>query len=112
MRVVHDYADRRPTPPAASGSPAVATTGGDPLFLHARSEGRWGDGLRVRVRFTSRPLPVVVDDPSHLLVAPRAWVPGGTLLRLSGPGDVQELRYVDSSVVEPEPAGPGSRRVL
>ncbi len=118
VRVVHEHADRvadaagRSSGTLFAGAAEVATTGGDPLLLHARTEGRWGDALRVAVRFTSRPLPVVVDDPSHLVVASRDWVPGGTLLRLSGPGDVQELQYVDSSVVEPEPAGPGSRRVL
>lgn len=114
VRVVHEHPD--PLADAAGRATGVLgglqTRSGDPIDLFARDEGRWGDRLRATLRFTARPLPVLVAGTSEIVVDRREWVPGGSVLRLSLAGDVQELRVVDSSLEEPDPGGPGRRRVL
>lgn len=114
VRIVHAHADRfADAGGRASGTiGGLATTGGVPIRLFARSEGRWGDGLRGTLRFATRPLSFEAPGPSRLVVDRGEWVPGGSLLRLTLDGGVQELRYVDASIEEPDPAGPGRRRVL
>jgi hypothetical protein len=114
VRVVHEHADRFADAAArASGRlGALATTDGTPIELFARNEGRWGDRLHATLRFRTRPLSFALADPSTLVIDRREWVPGGSLVRVTLPADVRELRYVESSVEEPEPAGAGRRRLL
>lgn len=85
VRIVHRYGDARDALGVSRAALAgVATPGGGPVRLRARSEGRWGDGLSARMTFTVRPLAVV---PGSLatgevgLASPRD-APVGTLLRV------------------------------
>ena len=118
VRIVHEHGDRFADAPGRAsgrfrlGGADLKTKDGDPVDLFARSEGRWGDGLRATLSFRVRPLTADVLDLSHLVVDVREWVPAGSLLRLDLGGDVEELRYVDASIAEPDPAGAGRRRVL
>lgn len=114
VRIVHEHGDRLDDAAGRSSGVfrGVALPGGGDVGVSARSEGRWGDRLRVRMTFTSRPLAVRSATASRIVVDRREWVPGGSLLRLGLGGDVQELRHVDTSIEEPEPAGPGRIRVL
>jgi hypothetical protein len=117
VRVVHEHPDRfadaegRASGALVAGDAAVTTTTGTPVELFARSEGSWGNRVSVTVRWTTRPLACDVVDAATLVVSPRTWVPGGTLLRLAVGGTTQ-LRLVDTSLLEDDPAGPGRRRVL
>lgn len=111
-RIVHDdgpladpLADR-----AAADLGALATAAPRPLRLLARSEGTWGNRLRFRLRFRTRPLLAVATSPFDLEIDASAWVPADSVLRLRLPGDVRVLRHVDASVTEPDPLGPGRRR--
>jgi uncharacterized protein len=121
IRIVHDHGD--PVADAggcASGTPVSGpapamlqlTADGVPVFLRARTEGSWGDRLSVRVSFPPRPLAFASATTTELVVDRRAWVPGGSLLRLTLPGGVQELRFVDRSYERDLASGPGRERVL
>lgn len=118
VRIVHDDADR--TIGRARGRLGnLRTTGGHEILLHARDEGRWGDGLRATLTFATRPVrtpedwqPIPAPTVPELVVTPDEWVPAGSLVRVRLPQDVLELRYVDRSETRPDPGGPGERRHL
>ena len=115
VRIVHAHGD----PVADAGGRAsgvlggLTTDGGHPVRLLARDEGRWGDALGATLRFVTRPVALREDTSiTSLVVDAREWVPLGSLLRLCRADGSLELRYVEDSRVEPEPAGGGHRRVL
>ncbi|WP_236580865.1 hypothetical protein, partial [Rhodococcus sp. T7] len=114
IRIVHAHGDRfADARGRASGRfEELTTTGGAPVELFARTEGGWGNGLRATLRFTARPVSFEVSGPRRLVVDLREWIPGGSLLRLRLTGDISELRYVHTSMEEPDPTGPGRCRVL
>ena len=115
VRVVHEHAvrDADAAGRAKGQLGDLATIGGmHPIELHARTEGTWGNRLRATLRFATRPLAATVLDASTLVVDPGEWVPGGSTLRLAVGGDLQEIRVVDVSTEEPQPAGTGRRRLL
>lgn len=114
VRIVHEHSDRfADAAGRASGQlGSLKTRAGDEVRLHARTEGAWGERLQATLRFPTRPLAFEVAGPLQLEVDRREWVPGGSLVRLGLSGDVQVLRYVDSSIEEPDPAGSGHRRLL
>jgi hypothetical protein len=106
-RIVHDYA--RDGDPAAD---AARVAGGDvpglmsgamPLRLRARSEGSWGNRVRVSAGFSTRQLRFDASGTSlsGVDLPPGTTVPAGTLLRLRSSFG-REFRFValalDSSV--------------
>jgi uncharacterized protein len=114
VRIVHDHADSAVDAGAcASGVLGeLKTTAGEPIRLFARNEGSWGNLLRATLRFAARPIAVRHLTSSEVTVDHGEWVPTGSLLRLGLANDAQVLEYVESSIEEPEPVGPGHRRVL
>ena len=113
VRVVHDYGSADDDAGRASGplGPLV-TTGGDPVELSARSEGKWGNRVRAALSFAARPVTVLAATGSELVVTPDRDAPAGSLVRVRLPGDVLQLRFVDRVEDRPDPAGPGLRRHL
>jgi hypothetical protein len=114
IRIVHDE-----TVPAghlqgrAVGALGLNTAEGDPAHVLARSEGSWGNRLRVELTADARPLPVQEVTVSEVIL-PRAGAIGtalasGALLRLTLPGDVPHLRFVERAEPRPDPFGPGQR---
>ncbi|GAA0460643.1 hypothetical protein Ade02nite_14970 [Paractinoplanes deccanensis] len=113
VRVVHHYGTVDDDGGRATGPlGALTVTGGDPIELSARDEGRWGDRVRCRLTFTAQPLPVRTATPGELLVTPGRDVPAGSLLRLRLPGDERRLRFVERVDDVPDPDGPGALRRL
>jgi uncharacterized protein len=111
-RIVHRYDDARDDEGvAASELSGVRDGAGRPLLLRARSEGAWGNRLRVRLGFRTDPLVFDAASPQQLALPPDTQLPPGTLLRLTLPGGTQVLRFVTSVSDEWEPArGTRTRR--
>jgi len=112
VRIVHEAAVSDPQGTASGVLDGLQTWAGEPVELLARNEGSWGNRLRATLAFGARPIAVRSFSPTELVVDSREWVPGGSLLRLTMTDDSRALEYVDASTEEPEPAGPGQRRVL
>jgi hypothetical protein len=124
VRVVHRYDDARDGQGTAVGVVPGATVSDPsiPFTLRARNEGAWGDQITATLSFRASVLVwsgVVTDLGGHLvqlLVAPEAYVPQGTLLRLTlqrSDGSVgRELRFVTDSRLQPMESARGARRVL
>ncbi len=112
VRVVHESGRPDDEGVAAGSFAGLQTLAGQPITLLARNEGSWGNRLGATLRFVTRPIALRAFTSGNLVVDPREWVPGGSLVRLTMTDDSRLLEYVDSSTEEPEPAGPGSRRVL
>ena len=117
IRIVHDEPPPEPgdMQGCAAGPLGLTASGGNPALLLARSEGSWGNRLRVTLRAAARPLPVdsatageVVLTRSAAAGAPAALT-SGALLRLTRSGDVRELRFVETAELRPDPQGPGQR---
>lgn len=110
VRIVHDqgsFAAGR-----AFGRLGLRASDGAPARLLARSEGSWGNALRVTARAGVRPLPVrsatateVVVDRS-VAASVGSALTGGALLRLTQPGDLRLLRFVERAELRPDPQGP------
>jgi Bacteriophage tail sheath protein len=84
---------------AAGALPGVKTrTGSTPVILHARDEGTWGNALRATIAYETRPVTFTAPASATVLaVAPEAWVPIGSLVRLTMPSGPQQLRFVSDS---------------
>lgn len=112
-RIVHDYADAGDDMAGrAGGVLAGMTTSAGPITFFARSEGRWGDGVRATLTFDRRPLRSIERTANEIIVDEREWVPNGSLLRIAVGGDVFKFVYVDLSELQPDPASPRRRRHL
>ena len=102
VRVVHEAAFGEGR---SSGPLGLAATDGTPARLLARSEGSWGDALQVTLRAAARPLPVQQATAAEVVVdrfaaaQAGAALTGGALLRLTCPGDVRLLRFVEMARV-------------
>lgn len=112
VRIVHDTGGPDDGGRASGSFTGLQTSAGQPITLSARNEGRWGNQLGVTLRFVTRPIALRSFTSDNVVVDPREWVPGGSLLRLTMTDDIRLLEYVETSMEEPEPAGPGSRRML
>jgi uncharacterized protein len=96
LRIVHDYGDARDLQGVASGSfTTIEADDRSPVTLRARDEGAWGDDLRVRLTYTTRPLPCVEASTTGLVVATSTPLPSGTLLRLVMPGGTLWTTFAD-----------------
>ncbi|WP_214407526.1 phage tail sheath subtilisin-like domain-containing protein [Pseudonocardia lacus] len=76
--------------------------------LRARSEGAWGNGLRLTLSFTTRALAVAAHRQGALVLAPGSGMPVGTLLRLRTPGRADALAVVTRLEREGRRGGVGS----
>lgn len=114
VRVVHEYAaPALDEAGCASGTlGGLITMGGDPVLLRARDEGRWGDGLRATLRFSTRPVALRDATTAELVVDRMEWVPQGSLLRMTMPSGPAASGWVDLSVERADTVGPQVRRVL
>ena len=63
--------------------------------LRARSEGRWGNALRVSLRCRTQPLELEPLAPGQLLLPAGTHLPAGSLLRVTAPDGLPALRWVD-----------------
>jgi Bacteriophage tail sheath protein len=115
VRVVHD--DAMPatvTWRAAKGRlPGFVVDGRKRrLLLRARNEGSWGNKLRARLSFATRPLPLESVAADRIVVS-RAGAPAaGTLLRLWLGGGTPELRIAGEAEVQRDPVLPVEHAVL
>jgi len=114
VRVVHDYgvpADNEAG--CASGTLGGLTVGGGvPLLLRARDEGRWGNGLRATLRFSTRPVALRASTTANLVVDRAEWIPQGSLLRMTMSAGSAVFGWVDESVEKADAVGPRVHRVL
>lgn len=95
VRIVHDYGDEQDFSAAAHGELSNLDAGGVLVRLDARSEGSWGNGLRVAMGFTITPL--VIEEStstSELLFSLAEPVRIGELLRINLKGGGSELRFI------------------
>jgi hypothetical protein len=95
VRIVHDYSDAQDLAAVAHGELSNLDAGGVPVRLDARSEGIWGNGLRVAMGFTVTPL--VIEEStstSELLFSLAEPVRVGELLRINLEGGGSELRFI------------------
>jgi hypothetical protein len=82
------------------------------LLFRARSEGTWGNALRLQVSFDARPLPLETSATDHVVVSPGTAPDAGTLLRLRLPGGTPELRIVRRVDVRRDPVLPTAHVVV
>lgn len=91
VRVVHDYGDSEAQKAEALAASAQGELGnvlysGDPVYLDARNEGRWGNELKAALGFTVTPVQILPDSTAtQLHVDVNDPLPTGALLRLSVP---------------------------
>ena len=117
VRIVHDYRDPALDREGVAGSSlsglTAHSTGQPPRFV-ARSEGSWGNRLRLSMDFVARPLRFdpEASTSSELVVEPTAAPAVGSLLRLSLGGGHRILRFVTAQRVQPRLDRWGHRSVL
>lgn len=72
------------------------TTAAQPLWLRARDEGRWGNGIGAHLRTTTRPLPLRTDGTTLDAIALPldANLPIGAHVRFEVPGGPREVRTI------------------
>ncbi len=114
VRVVHDHGDALLDLDgrAVGHFDGLNARGGGALGLFARSEGSWGNDVTASMSFQVRPVAFELRSLDQLVVDRAEWVPGGTMLRVLLPGEVEILRYVDSAIEEDEPFRARTHRVL
>lgn len=83
----------------------------DGLWLAARDEGRWGDGVRAALRFRTRPIRPRGVDAGALILDRDAPVAAGTLLRFVRPDGAKLLREAIGTAEEWSMPGGGVRVV-
>jgi hypothetical protein len=122
VRVVHDYrrldgtVDTAAIAALVSAAPfdgiAVRAAGGTgPIWVQARNEGRWGNGLSARLTFAARPLALPGLEPRALLLPLRHELTAGAVIRVSGPAGSRVLRRVTRLEEEWDSPGRDARRV-
>jgi hypothetical protein len=100
-----------PGRPARGHLPDIGVVG-DGVWLEARDEGRWGEGLRVTLRLRTEPLELPERVGSDLLLRPEAPVPRGSVLLMRRAGGEREVRTVVEAVEEWHPLRPERVRRL
>ncbi|MDX2418968.1 MAG: phage tail sheath C-terminal domain-containing protein [Xanthomonadales bacterium] len=96
VRIVHDYVNAADNATAvAHGSIPNLDAGGVEVRLDARSEGNWGNGLRVALGFSVTPLlHEEHNSTTELLFSPDEPLRVGELLRINLQGGGYELRFI------------------
>ncbi len=97
VRIVHDYGNSVENAAAvAHGNIAnLQAGGGIEIRLDARSEGSWGNGLRVAMGFSVTPLlHEVHNSTTELLFSPDEPLKVGELLRINLQGGGYELHFI------------------
>lgn len=96
VRIVHDYGNAADNATAiAHGSISNLDAGGVEVRLDARSEGSWGNGLRVALGFSVTPLlHEEYNSTTELLFSPDEPLRVGELLRINLQGGGYELRFI------------------
>jgi hypothetical protein len=106
VRIVHDYgrgAAANFEAVAHGILPGIQRAAGGSVELLARSEGRWGNGLRARIEYSTRPVmfDALRSSATELAFPPAAGVPAGTTLRLETAPGVRHLTIVGSGALVP-----------
>lgn len=115
VRIVPDDAGTGRGPDVASGllDPIGVIGAPGPVRLWARSEGRWGAGLSVRLAFSTRPVPLRPGhSPAELTAPPELSLPVGSLLRMRLDTGARVLGFVTAARLEGEPFDHVRRRAL
>ena len=111
VRVVHDYGggDVHNRLGVARGPVGGLAIDGRPrrLWLRARDDGSWGNGLRAELTFSARPLSFISATDEEIVLPPGTVLEEGTLLRLSLVGGARVLRFVAAGRTEPRLDAPG-----
>jgi hypothetical protein len=95
VRIVHAYGtDEDAAGVAAATLAGITIRGGGAPVLRARSEGRWGDGLRAELTYAARPLFPLQAGLTEVAFAPDTPLAAGALLRLALPDGERVLRFV------------------
>lgn len=114
MRIVHRYlpsdgANADPFAGCARGETrAVLTVDGFPAGFIARDEGRWGNTLRLSVRWNVRPVLLEIEGDVPYIGDPGS-LPPGTRLRLQARGTVPALASVEGVTPVREARAPWTR---
>jgi hypothetical protein len=104
VRIVHDYGGVRDGGGVATGRlRGVRQPNGQPVRLQARDEGVWGNALVARLTFRTKPLAFKEATATQVRIPGDAWLPAGSLLRLTAQGGVVGLRFVTQIVDVPLP---------
>jgi len=105
VRIVHDFGPLDPLPYRGTARGRMKGFAVDGVVrrirFRARNEGTWGNGLTVRISFTTQQL--VFEPPAaadRFTVPPKNAPPVGTLLRFWLPGGTAELRIVQDVELE------------
>lgn len=111
-RVVHEYANSSDNfdGMAEGVVEGALPVNGKPFDFFARSEGTWGNRLRVAVGFSLRPLQVKAAESGGVTLDVSEAVPVGTLLRMRFPGGVFILSFVARVTID-RTAGRRDRRL-
>ncbi|WP_250002275.1 phage tail sheath subtilisin-like domain-containing protein [Actinoplanes sp. M2I2] len=111
VRIVHDEPEPADVRQGRASGPLGLATGGGPAYLFARSEGSWGNRLRVVLNAVARPLATDGTTTAEVILRGpgSAALTAGALLRLTLPGGAQVLRFAERAELRPDPAGPGQR---
>lgn len=113
VRVVHDYGDVHDRLGAARGPIEGLAIDGTPrrLWLRARDDGSWGNGLRAELTFSAHPLFFIAATDREVVLPEGTALEEGSLLRLSLEGGARVLRFVAAGRTEPRLDAPGRRWV-
>ncbi len=116
LRIVHDHGPGGPHRPedngASTGTLSLGTTDGRPVEFVARSEGTWGDLLRLQLSLEARPIPSGGRRGERTAITDLdAWAPVGSLLRCTASDGSRSLHWVVDSRREERPAAAPVRLV-
>ncbi|MCI4354324.1 MAG: phage tail sheath subtilisin-like domain-containing protein, partial [Thermoplasmata archaeon] len=111
VRIVHEYGPGPENMEAISSGilAGVLTSWGGEIRLAAQNEGTWGDGLQASLTFQVRPISFESATTEGLILGDDAWLPQGSLLRLTFDAGPRDFRFVSGSWLEPRPDRPGRR---
>lgn len=107
-RIVHRYGGAADGEAVAAG--ALTGLAGAAL-LRARAEGAWGNAVKARLGFTTRPLPATALSTQHLQLGPGERLGAGTLLRLALDDGSRVLRFVAAVLDVGDAVAPRRRRI-